>query len=161
MFSYPIQVQTRYSYAPFCCPALDLIPRILHKYLLSFLQFCDSFLQVVQGYKHWRNVNVIFHKTQQGRHNGVRSEDRGVQDVDRPSRNHSSSTSYSRRFSLHFGCLVSFLHLEDQYLVCLQVPGNHPHRQNVAVDIPLTVCHKVENLFDMWRVRNGTYSDLA
>jgi hypothetical protein len=36
-----------------------------------------------------------------------------------------------------------------------------PTGQNVAVDIPLTVCHKVEYLSDMWMATNGKYTDLA
>jgi len=106
-------------------------------------------------------MNVIFHKAQLERHNVVGSGDREGQEVERPSLNHISTTSYSRMLSPHIGCLMSFLHLEKQYLVCLQVPGNHPHRQNFAVDIPLTVCHKVEYLSDMWRATNGKYTDLA
>jgi hypothetical protein len=106
-------------------------------------------------------MNVIFYKAQQRRYNGVRSGDRGGQEVDLYSPKRSSTTSYSRMLSPHFGCLVSFLHLEKQYMVCLQVPGNHPHRQNIAVDIILTVGHKVEYLSDMWRATNGNYTDLA
>ena len=146
MLSYPIEVQTTYSYGPF----FALHCTSCHVFCIEFVQFLlflqYSFLQVVQGYKHWRNVKVIFHKAQQRRHNAVRSGDRGSQEVDRPSPIHNSTTSCWRMLSLHFGCLMSFLHFEKQYLVCLQVPGNHPHQQNVALDIPLTVCHEVEYL---------------
>jgi len=92
----------------------------------QFLQRCRySILQVVQSYRNWRNINLIFHKAPHERvEGGVRSGDRGGREVDPPpGRSIARATAHSRMLSPQCGCVVELRHVEKQHLVCLEIAG--------------------------------------
>jgi hypothetical protein len=56
----------------------------------QFLQlavYIHSILQVVQGYRHWQNVNLILHTAPQEKVEGVRYRDHRDQEVEPPQPN--------------------------------------------------------------------------
>jgi hypothetical protein len=71
------------------CTRQDVI-RLLAKHSALKVEhfFCSrrwySILHVVKGCRQWRNVNLVSHKDSQEKSSGVRSGDRGGQEVDRP-----------------------------------------------------------------------------
>jgi hypothetical protein len=54
-----------------------LVPNVLQQRQFSFAVTSCSIFQVVQRYRHWRNVNLIFYKTLQKQVQGIRYGDRG------------------------------------------------------------------------------------
>jgi len=97
------------------------------QYLTSCQIFCNrysySFLQVVQGYSHWRNVDLIFHKPSQEK---VEEEsDLEITEARKSTalgRSIAQATAYSRILISHCGCVVALM-LKKQYLVFLEVAG--------------------------------------
>jgi len=57
------------------------VPPCSKRFTTTAVQFCGrcscSIFQVVQRYRHWQNVNPIFHKALQKKVQGVRHGDRG------------------------------------------------------------------------------------
>ena len=75
-----ISMQIQYA---LCCPA-----HILQYMWFSLCNSCSYFiLPVFHGYRHWKNVNLIFHKTHTGKNQGgggmIRYGEAAAQEVDR------------------------------------------------------------------------------
>jgi hypothetical protein len=94
------------------CPAhikmiFDFMPNILQYSPISFCSHClYAVLQVVQGYRHWQNINFIFHKAPQEKVKGVRSGEHGGQEADPVWPVCHSGNCLFRMFSPHCGCVV-------------------------------------------------------
>jgi hypothetical protein len=86
----------------------------------QFFNRCSySIFQVVQGYRRWRNVKLIFHKAAQeeveGRSDLEIAEAGGQEDPSPPpppGQSIAQATAYSRKFSPHCGCVVALRHVE-------------------------------------------------
>jgi hypothetical protein len=94
------------------------------RYSTSCNRCSYSIFQVAQGYRHWRNVNLIFHKAPQEKgEGGSYLEIAEARKWTPLGRSIAQATAYSRMLSSHCGCVVALRHVEKRYLVCLEVAG--------------------------------------